>query len=47
LAAATVFEVFHDEHDTIDSFFADRDLHRFDILEFVESENPKRAEYLS
>ena len=43
----TVFEVFHDEHDAIDSFFADRELHRFDILEFVESENPKHGKSLS
>jgi anti-sigma B factor antagonist len=43
----TVFEVFHDEHDAIDSFFPDRELHRFDILEFVESENSKRAKSLS
>jgi anti-sigma B factor antagonist len=43
----TVFEVFHDEHDAIDSFFPDRNLHRFDILEFVESENSKRAKSLS
>ena len=43
----TVFEVFHDEHDAIDSFFPERDLHRFDILQFVESENLKRAKSLS
>ena len=43
----TVFEVFHDEHDAIDSFFPDRDIHRFDILEFVESQNSKRAKPLS
>ena len=34
----TVFELFRDEHDAIDSFFPDRDIHRFDILEFVQSE---------
>ena len=43
----TVFEVFHDEHDAIDSFFPDRNLRRFDILEFVDSENLKRAKSLS
>ncbi len=43
----TVFEVFHNEHDAIDSFYPDRKLHRFDILEFVESENRKRAKLLS
>lgn len=43
----TVFEVFHDEHDAIDSFFPDRDVHPFDVLELVGSETPKRAKYLS
>jgi len=43
----TAFEVFHDEQDAIDSFFPDRDLHRFDILEFVESENSRRGKYSS
>jgi anti-sigma B factor antagonist len=43
----TVFEVFHDEHDAVDSFFPDRDVNRFDVLEFVESENRKRARSLS
>ncbi|HLK64099.1 MAG TPA: STAS domain-containing protein [Bryobacteraceae bacterium] len=37
----TVFEVFHDEPDAIDSFFPDRDNRHFDILEFVESEKHK------
>ena len=32
----TVVEVFKDEHDAIDSFFADRDVKRYDILHFVE-----------
>jgi anti-sigma B factor antagonist len=41
----TVFEVFHDEHEAIDSFFSDRDVNRFDVLEFVERE--KRAKSLS
>ena len=33
----TVLEVFHDEQDAIDSFFPDRELKRYDILQFVES----------
>jgi len=33
---AIAFEFFHDEHDAIDSFFADRAVKRFDILEFVQ-----------
>jgi anti-sigma B factor antagonist len=38
----TVFEVFHDEHDAIDSFFPDRAVKPFDVLEFVESAKLKR-----
>jgi anti-sigma B factor antagonist len=37
----TVFQMFRSEADAIDSFFPDRDVHRFDILEFVESEERK------
>src|ERR1017187_7284085 len=37
----SVFEVFHDEHDAIDSFFPGRSVNRFDILAFVESEKQK------
>jgi anti-sigma B factor antagonist len=43
----TVFEVFDAEQDAIDSFFPDRDVNRFDILEFVGRENLKRAKSLS
>jgi anti-sigma B factor antagonist len=32
-----VFEVFQDEQDAVNSFFPDRELKRYDILEFVES----------
>jgi anti-sigma B factor antagonist len=35
---STVFEMFDDEQAAIDSFFADREVHRFDILEFVKSQ---------
>ena len=33
----SVFEVFHDQQDAIDSFFPDRQIKRYDILQFVES----------
>jgi anti-sigma B factor antagonist len=36
----SVFEVFHDEQDAIDSFFPDREIKRYDILQFVESLKP-------
>ena len=38
----TVFEVFHGEQDAISSFFPDREVKRYDILEFVESKILKR-----
>jgi anti-sigma B factor antagonist len=37
----TVFEAFEDEQEAIDSFFPDREVKRFDILAFVESQAPK------
>ena len=33
----TVFEVFTDEQDAVNSFFPDRELKRFDILNFIQS----------
>jgi anti-sigma B factor antagonist len=33
---ATVFEIFADEQDAVNSFFPDRKIQTFDILEFVE-----------
>lgn len=33
---ATVFEIFSDETDAINSYFPDRKIQRFDILNFVE-----------
>jgi anti-sigma B factor antagonist len=36
-----VFEMFQDEQDAINSFFPDREVKRFDILEFIESRNVK------
>ncbi len=35
----TVFEVFNDEQDAVNSFFPDRELKKFDILAFVQSQN--------
>jgi anti-sigma B factor antagonist len=34
---ATVFEIFNDEQDAVNSFFPDRKIKTFDILNFVES----------
>jgi len=33
---STVFEVFGDEQDAVNSFFPNREIRRFDILEFVK-----------
>ncbi len=33
---ATVFEIFADEQDAVNSFFPDREIKTFDILEFVK-----------
>jgi anti-sigma B factor antagonist len=33
---ATVFEIFNDEQDAINSFFPDRKIRTFDILDFVQ-----------
>ena len=43
----TVFEAFEDEQDAIDSFFPDREVKRFDILEFVESQKLKSLKPVS
>ena len=32
----TIFEVFSDEQDAVNSFFPDREIKRFDILSFVQ-----------
>ena len=37
----SVFEAFHGQQDAIDSFFPDRQIRRYDILQFVESLKPK------
>jgi anti-sigma B factor antagonist len=35
---ASVFEVYKTDQDAINSFFPDREVHRYDILEFVQSQ---------
>jgi anti-sigma B factor antagonist len=35
---STVFELFDDEQDAVNSFFPDRQIRRFDILRFVEQQ---------
>ncbi|MBV9155378.1 MAG: STAS domain-containing protein [Acidobacteriaceae bacterium] len=39
---STVFEIFDDEQAAINSFFPDREVKRFDILEFVKSHDPEK-----
>lgn len=39
---STVFEIFDDEQAAINSFFPDRELKRFDILEFVKSHEDEK-----
>lgn len=34
----TVFEIFNDEQDAVNSFFPDREIKRFDILSFVREQ---------
>ncbi|HEX4227419.1 MAG TPA: STAS domain-containing protein [Bryobacteraceae bacterium] len=40
----TLFEVFDDETDAINSFFPDREIKRFDILQFVKSRDSQQEE---
>jgi anti-sigma B factor antagonist len=35
----TVFELFDDEHNAVNSFFPNREIKRFDILSFVREQN--------
>jgi anti-sigma B factor antagonist len=39
----TIFEVFSDEQDAINSFFPDREIRHFDILKFVQAEKDEPA----
>lgn len=41
---STVFQIFDDEQAAINSFFPDRDVKRFDILEFVKSHEGEKQE---
>ena len=36
---STVFEVFDDEQDAVNSFFPNREIRKFDILAFVQQQN--------
>jgi len=40
---AIAFEFFDDEQDAVNSFFPDRALKRFDLLEFVQHEDDRSA----
>jgi anti-sigma B factor antagonist len=35
----TVFEIFNDEQDAVNSFFPNREIKKFDILSFVQQQN--------
>ena len=37
----TVFEVFAEETDAVNSYFPDREIQRFDILDFIQQNEPK------
>lgn len=39
---STVFEIFDDEQAAVNSFFPDREVKRFDILEFVKSQEGEK-----
>jgi anti-sigma B factor antagonist len=38
---STVFEVFNDEQDAVNSFFPNREIRKFDILSFVQQQSDK------
>ncbi|MBI1792274.1 MAG: STAS domain-containing protein [Acidobacteria bacterium] len=40
---ATIFEIFNDEQDAVNSFFPDREIKRFDILNFVKEQQQKKS----
>ena len=40
---STVFEVFNDEQSAINSFFPDREVKRFDILQFVKNSEKEKT----
>jgi anti-sigma B factor antagonist len=43
---STVFEMFDDEQAAVNSFFPDREVRRFDILEFVKSQEGKPGQHV-
>lgn len=43
---STVFEMFDDEQAAVNSFFPGREVRRFDILEFVKSQEKKPQQHL-
>jgi anti-sigma B factor antagonist len=40
----TVFEIFDDEQDAVNSFFPNRQIRKFDILSFVKQQNEAGAQ---
>ena len=44
---AIAFEFFDDEQDAVNSFFPDRELKHFDVLEFVQHEHDPNAQNLT
>ncbi len=40
---ATVFELFQDDQDAINSFFPGREVRRYDVLEFTRSQHQEPA----
>ncbi|HTS75190.1 MAG TPA: STAS domain-containing protein [Bryobacteraceae bacterium] len=38
----TIFEVYSEEQDAVNSFFPDRDIKRFDILQFVQQQEKEQ-----
>jgi anti-sigma B factor antagonist len=40
---ATIFEIFGDEQDAVNSFFPDREIKRFDILAFVQEQTDPQS----
>ena len=39
----TVFEIFDDEQDAVNSFFPNREIRKFDILNFIKSQESSEA----
>ena len=40
----TVFEIFADEQDAVNSFFPNREIKRFDILQFVQEQQERKKD---